>query len=354
MTKSWIVPSAAPSASTGGRLDAFLRERIPPLLPEGTVLSNAKLRRFIIAGGISVDGRECRRPAFVLRPGSRVCADIDLERLFYEKDTGDIDFTLTEKDVLFEDDGIIVVNKPAFLPSEGTVVEGRGSMHRAVIDYLWRRNPSLRNPPYAGIMHRLDRETSGALLFTKTRQVNKAVHDAFEGRLVKKCYRAVTTCSRRERLAALDVPWQFSVDNFIGRVSPKGQACRMGELASERGGLHAHTDFMLVYGGSQAQQNSQKQRTPQGSVLCYFDCRLGTGRTHQIRLHLSLSGFPIVGDELYGGGPGFTENGGRIMLHARLLAFPHPVTGETVSCEAPLPALFASPSEQDSAALSLL
>lgn len=344
MTKSWIVPSAAPSASTGGRLDAFLRERIPPLLPEGTALSNAKLRRFIIAGGIWVDGRECRRPAFILRPGSRVRAEIDLERLFYEKDPGDIDFTLTERDVLFEDDSIIVVNKPAFLPSEGTVVEGRGSMHRAVIDYLWRRNPSLRNPPYAGIMHRLDRETSGALLFTKTRQVNKAVHDAFEGHLVKKCYRAVTGCSRQERLAGLELPCRFSVDNFIGRVSPKGQACRMGELAPERGGLHAHTDFTLVCGKPQEPLFPQKPlspQKPQGDGLYYFDCRLGTGRTHQIRLHLALSGFPIVGDELYGGSPGFAENGGRIMLHARLLAFPHPVTGETVSCEAPLPALFA-------------
>lgn len=325
MTKSWVVPSA----SSGGRLDAFLRVRILPLLQEGAVLSNSKLRRLIIAGCISVDGKECRRPAFVLRSGSRVRVELDVEKLLYEKDPGDIDFTLTEKDVLFEDDSIIVVNKPAFLPSEGTVVEGRGSMHRAVIDYLWRRNPSLRNPPYVGIMHRLDRETSGTLLFTKTRQVNKAIHDAFEGHLVKKCYRAVASCSRGSSLAVDNLPYSFSVDNFIGRISPKGQACRMGELAQASGGLYAHTDFTLVHREEQ-----------DGKFLCYIDCLLGTGRTHQIRLHLSLAGCPIVGDGLYGGCRGFPENGGRIMLHAGTLSFPHPVTGEQLSCEAPLPPLF--------------
>lgn len=265
------------------------------------------------------------RPAFVLRAGSRVTADIDEEKLFYEKDPGDLDFVLEEKDVLFEDDCIIVVNKPAFLPSEETIVEGRASMHRAVIDYLWKKNPSLRNPPYVGIMHRLDRETSGALLFTKTRQVNKAVHDIFEGRQLRKIYRAVASCSDKGRLRKLPHPYSFSVDNYIGRVSPKSQACRMGPLSPEKGGLHARTDFTLVQVDGDT---------------CYLDCQLATGRTHQIRVHLSLSGFPIVGDTIYGGKQGFAANGGRIMLHARLLEFPHPLTRELVSIEAPLPPLF--------------
>lgn len=322
MKKSWIIPREA----AGERLDVFLRREVPPLFPPDAKLSNSKLRRLIVAGSVSVDGRPCRRPAFVLRAGSRVTADIDEEKLFYEKDNGDVDFTLEEKDVLFEDESLIVVNKPAFLPSEETIVEGRASMHQAVIAYLWKKNPSLRNPPYAGIMHRLDRETSGALLFTKTRQVNKAVHEMFEGRQLRKVYRAVTTCTNTERLRGLFLPHSFSVDNYIGRVSPKSQACRMGEVPEVRGGMHAHTDFTLV------QVDGGK---------CYLDCTLATGRTHQIRVHLSLSGFPIVGDTLYGGEKGFTTNGGRIMLHARLLEFPHPLTGELVSCEAPLPPLFA-------------
>lgn len=326
MKRSWTVPQEA----AGERLDVFLRREVLPLFLPDAKLSNSKLRRLIVAGCVSVDGRPCARPAFVLRAGSRVTADIDEEKLFYEKDPGDLDFVLEEKDVLFEDDCIIVVNKPAFLPSEETIVEGRASMHRAVIDYLWKRNPALRNPPYVGIMHRLDRETSGALLFTKTRQVNKAVHDIFEGRQVRKVYRAVATCSDGGRLKGRSLPYSFSVDNYIGRVSPKSQACRMGPLSPEKGGLHARTDFTLVHAGER-----------EGRRLCWFDCQLATGRTHQIRVHLSLSGFPIVGDTIYGGTQGFAANGGRILLHARLLEFPHPLTGELVSCEAPLPPLFA-------------
>lgn len=320
MKRSWTVPSE----SSGERLDLFLRRELPLLFQQGEKLSNAKIRRLIVAGGCAVDGRQCRRPAFVLRAGSRVSVDIDEEKLFYEKDNGDVAFTLEEQDVLYEDDVLLVVNKPPFLPSEGTIVEGRASMHQAAVDYLWRKNPSLRNPPYVGIMHRLDRETSGALLFTKTRQVNKAVHNLFEGRSIRKQYRAVASVPAG-RLRGLSLPYRFSVDDHIGRVSPKSQACRMGEVPEAKGGLHAHTDFTIVQADGD---------------VCYIDCTLGTGRTHQIRVHLSLSGFPIVGDSLYGGPDGFSTNGGRIMLHAGILEFPHPLSGNSIRCEAPLPPLF--------------
>ena len=69
--------------------------------------------------------------------------------------------------VLFEDENLIFINKPAFFPVEQTITGSRANLHDAVVDYLWKRNPSLPNPPYAGIMHRLDRTTSGLILFTK-------------------------------------------------------------------------------------------------------------------------------------------------------------------------------------------
>ncbi|MBQ9538119.1 MAG: RluA family pseudouridine synthase, partial [Treponema sp.] len=317
------------------RLDVFLRRELAGLMPAGVVLSNSKLRRMIVAGCVTVDGRECRRPAFELRKGCRVSVSLDADRLFYEKDNGDIEFVLEAKDVLFEDDVIIVVNKPPFLPSEETVVKERRNLHQAVIDYLWKNNPSLRNPPYVGIMHRLDRETSGAILFTKSRSVNKAVHDAFEGHKVRKVYRAVSGCRDERGLSALCLPYSFSVEGFVGRVSPRGSPCKMGNLSEAEGGLYAHTDFSLL---------SLERRV--GKTLCYFDCCLQTGRTHQIRLHLSNSGFPIIGDSLYGGEAGFEENGGRIMLHARLLEFCHPLSGNLISCEACLPPLFAPASPE--------
>ncbi len=333
--KSWTVTARE-------RLDVFLRRELLLLIQEGKEASNSKIRRLIIAGSVNVNGRVCKTPAFELHKGSTVSVHLDEEKFFFEKKPDDIDFVLTSENVLFEDENIIVVNKPAFFPTEETIVKGRGNMHQAVIDYLWKKNPSLRNPPYAGIMHRLDRETSGTLLFTKTRAANKAVHDMFENHTAVKTYRAVCftdggkSSSFKSKSSSgfygktLEPGMTFCVENYIGRISAKSQTCMMGELAENRGGLYARTDFEVV----------KKVSDKKYGNLYYIDCTLLTGRTHQIRVHLSGAGFPIVGDELYGAKCGFEQNGSRIMLHSKSLKFQHPVTGETVLVEAPLPHLF--------------
>ncbi len=338
------------------RLDEFLRRELPLLFP-GKEVSNSKIRRLIVAGSIYVNGRQCRIPAYEVFSGSRICAEIEVHKFFFEKQPEDIDFVLTEKDVLFEDESIIIVNKPAFLPTEGTIVESRRSMHSCVVDYLWKKNPSLRNPPYAGIMHRLDRETSGVLLFTKTRQANKAVSDMFQNHRAIKTYRAVACMKKAEQRG--QTPWRkpcilktdlssnfrhknceaileqrgqtpeeketgniglqkhFVIENYIGRISAKSAQCRVGPLAESKGGQCAKKEFTVV-----ASDNEK----------LYINCRLYTGRTHQIRVHLSGCGMPILGDTLYGG-----KESSRIMLHAMSLEFPHPVTGQTMKVEAPLP-----------------
>jgi len=309
------------------RIDALLRREIPVALNKNIDVSNSKIRRLIMAGCVSVNGSLCRNPSFILRKNSIVTVNLDEKKFFYEKKPDDIDFELTEKDVLFEDDCIIVVNKPAFYPSEPTIVKDRGNMQAAVINYLWKKNPSLRNPPYVGIMHRLDRETSGVLLFTKTRSVNNAVHEMFEKHTAKKQYRAVCTYKGNSTKKDLFKEGNtFTVDNYIGRISPKSAECKIGVLSKDRGGQSAHTDFKTV--------GVNKQ-------YYYIDCFLLTGRTHQIRVHLSSLGLPLVGDELYGGVKGFDECNDRIMLHACQLSFSHPVTKEIIVVNAPLPQGFA-------------
>lgn len=292
------------------RLDSFLREKLPAV-PElaGKDISNSKVRRLIVAGCISVNGRPCTRPAFELRGKSTVAVDLDVEKFFFEKQPDDIDFVLTSKDVLFEDDVIIVVNKPAFLPVEQTITGNRKNLHDAVVDYLWKQNPALRNPPYVGIMHRLDRETSGVILFTKSRSVNKAVHDMFENHTCQKYYHAVISGGASKKVQAGK---SFTVENYLGRVSPSSQAAKWGSVSESRGGLYARTDF-----------SDAGNVTINGTEYKVIQAMPFTGRTHQIRVHLSESGMPLLGDELYGG-----EKGERVMLHAWKLQFPHPVSGK--------------------------
>lgn len=307
------------SENSGKKLNDFLRTKLPVELGNAEI-SNSKIRRLIVAGAVMINGRQCRIPAFELKRGDTVFVKFDETKFFYEKKPEDIEYVLTQDDVLFEDESLIVVNKPAFIPTEGTIVKDRFSMHQAVVDYLWKKNPTLRNPPYVGIMHRLDRETSGVLLFTKTRTVNAAVHDMFENRSVKKIYRAVCSCKTPGA-----VKEKFTVENSIGRITPKSAKCKIGALPESKGGQHSKTDFVVA----------EKKGN-----LVYVDCHLHTGRTHQIRVHLSLSGLPIIGDELYGGKKGFDQNNGRIMLHAFVLEFPHPVSGEKITVKAPMDVLF--------------
>ena len=314
------------------RLDIFLRSELAQTVSAyieksaAVSLSNSKIRRMIVAGAVSVDGLQIRRPSYELLRGQTVCIEFDKEKFFFEKQADDIAFEMTAADVLYEDEDLIAVNKPAFLPTEETIVGGekRDCLHAAVVRYLWAKS-ALRNPPYVGIMHRLDRETSGVILFTKTRAVNAAVHEMFEKRAVQKIYRAVCAISektgRTQESRRLEEDSTFFVENHIGRISPKSARAKWGELLAERGGLYARTDFTVL-----------ERTVIGGNPVVQIEARPLTGRTHQIRVHLASIGLPILGDVLYGA-PEYK----RTMLHAQSLTFQHPVSGKTITVSAPLP-----------------
>ncbi|MDE6704974.1 MAG: RluA family pseudouridine synthase [Treponemataceae bacterium] len=308
--KVFTVTAAAP-----GTLNDVLRAEIPSRLCRE--VSNGKIRRLIMAGAVRLDGVPCRNPSVLVRAGESVSVRVDVGKLFYEKPVNDIAFELTARDVLYEDECIIVVNKPACFPTEVGMVASRDNLHAAVVRYLFanarRSYPNLRNPPYAGIMHRLDRETSGVILFTKTREVNVACHALFEERVAQKTYRAVVSPVPRCK--------RCSVEMFMGRISPKSQPAKWGAVAERDGGVYARTDISVVAQGDLG-----------GKPVAFVECRPHTGRTHQIRVHLASLGAPILGDVLYDG-----QRFARIMLHAQTLSFPHPVTHEPISITAPLP-----------------
>ena len=294
------------------RIDDFLREKLPEKIKsenpdKEAIISNSKIRRLIISGCVSVNRKSVVRPAFELRGKSAVTIEFDPEKFFYEKQPDDITFEVSDDDVLFENDNLIFINKPAFFPVEQTITGNRDNLHDAVVRYLWKRNPELRNPPYVGIMHRLDRETSGVILFTKTRAVNKEIHEMFENHSFIKEYIAVVTqkdSSKQNLRHTLTPGCTFTVEKYIGRITGKSQAGKWGSLPEEKGGLYSKTDFQVL--------TAEKR----GNTMFYsIRCILYTGRTHQIRVHLSEAGLPILGDELYGG-----QKASRLHLHSSRLA----------------------------------
>ena len=324
-------------AKKNSRLDDFLRENLSCALEEfldsenEKFLSNSKIRRLIFSGNVFVENRVVRNPSFTVKNSSRVKILFDSEKFFFEKKNGDIVFSLCEDDIIFEDDFLLAVNKPYGILSERTFLESRSSLFDEAQEYLREKNPCAEN--YCGIVHRLDKGTSGVILFAKKQSVNVALHKMFgEERSAKKLYLAICTKNTAGSASAFlrdaknlesEIDFEkeeFSVRNFLGRVSKKSQGAKFGEVAEADGGKFARTDFRIL------EKNA-------GKIL--VQARLFTGRTHQIRAHLSQCGMPVLGDTLYGG-----QSASRIFLHARSLELPHPVTGEVLKFISPVPEEF--------------
>jgi 23S rRNA pseudouridine955/2504/2580 synthase len=214
--------------------------------------------------------------------------------------------------ILLEDEHVLAIDKPA-----GVAVHGGSGVSFGVIEQLRRSRPQAR---FLELVHRLDRETSGVLLLAKKRSALTALQDQFRQRETGKIYSALVWGEWPRGLRVIDQPLLKGLDaageRFV-RVAPSGHA-------------DAQRSISLV----------QVVRAVGTATL--LDVTLKTGRTHQIRVHLSHAGHPIVGDPKYGS---FTANKqlvkatgfARMFLHARELSFDHPSTGERVTLSAPLP-----------------
>ena len=302
------------------KLNDFLRKELPlevakkiDLKDSQCEFSNSKIRRLILSGCVLVNNQKINRPAFELRGNSSITVFFEPEKFFYEKQTNDIDFVLTEKDILFEDQNLIFINKPAFFPVEKTIVEDRKNLHQVLIDYLWKRSPELRNPPYMGIMHRLDKDTSGIIVFTKNRPANKIISETFQNHNLIKEYVAICPVPTQQlhphtKLQNIKVGDSFTVEGFMGRISGKSSQGKWGFVSEKEGGQYSKTDFIV------------KSKVKVEGIECFvIKCSLFTGRTHQIRVHLSSKGLSILGDQIYG--TESSKSGKRLYLHASRMAF---------------------------------
>jgi len=278
------------------RLDQFLAKRLPEY-------SRSRIQQLIRSGFVRLN-EQTTRPRHIVRRGDK----IDLIEPPVEKI--DVRPEPIPLEILFEDDDIIVINKPAGL----TVHPGAGQREHTLVNALLSHCTTLSGiggKERPGIVHRLDKETSGCLVVAKNDMAHRELSKPFATRTVEKIYLALVAGKLRKAAAV--------IEEKIGRHPVHRQRMRVTSLR----GRTAKTEYRVIRSSDEAS---------------LIECRLHSGRTHQIRVHLHHLGHAILGDKVYV--PRFAKNFLRQMLHAWKLGFYHPRTGEWKCFEAPLPADF--------------
>ncbi|MEL7040224.1 MAG: RluA family pseudouridine synthase [Pseudomonadota bacterium] len=243
-------------------------------------------------------------------------------------------------DIPYEDEHLIVVNKPAGMavhPAPGT---WQGTLVNALLHHCQGALPGIGGVERPGIVHRIDKDTTGILVVAKTEPAHKGLSDLFAKHDIDRTYVALTRASPR--------PSQGTIETDIAR-SLKDRK-KMAAVASGDG-RHAITHYKTL------ETYGQISKTEARPAAAFLECRLETGRTHQIRVHLAHIGCSLIGDPVYGRHRGIKATGRgdafdratdlarrltRQALHAASLGFVHPMTGEKVFIEAPLPADLAA------------
>ena len=309
---------SVPALRTGERLDRFLATA-------QTDLSRNRLQALIRAGRVQVNGRP-GRASQRLKSGDRVLLELPGPE---ELRTGGLKPEARPLEVVFEDAWLLVLDKPAGL----VVHPGAGAPTGTLVHALLHHYPAIAGvggEGRPGIVHRLDKDTSGLMVVAKTNRAYRALVEAMRQRTVKRTYRALVWGSPPHDEGTLGAP--------IGR-DPRDRK-RMAVV--RRGGKPAITRWRVL------------ERF--GRQAASLEVRLETGRTHQIRVHLSHLGLPVVGDPVYGGrgkkqlsrGEGERSLAGALFeglkrqaLHASELEFLHPVSGKQLRFTAPVPEDFA-------------
>ncbi|MEA2412257.1 MAG: rRNA synthase [Thermoleophilaceae bacterium] len=285
----------AQAGQAGERLDVALAAH-------PAVGSRAAAQRLLDAGAVTVDGAP-RPKRYRLSAGERVQAELP-ERVPVADDAGEgVPF-----EVVFEDEHLLVVDKPAGVVVHPAPGHATGTLAQALAS---RGAAGGSDPWRPGIVHRLDRDTSGLLVIAKSDAVHRLLQDLIRERQMRREYVALVLGRPDARSGTIDAP--------IGR----DRRDRTAHSTATDSPREAVTHFEL------------ERAFPRTTLL---RVRLETGRTHQIRVHLAAIGHPVCGDAQYGGGPcGKALGLTRQFLHAAKLVFTHPITGASVVCESNLP-----------------
>jgi len=293
-----------PAAAGGTRIDRFLATALPDL-------SRSRIKALILAGQVTREGRTISDPDSPVKPGERLQVAVPAAAPAAPEPQA------MALRIVFEDADLIVIDKPAGLVVHPAPGNPDRTLVNALLHHCGGSLAGIGGVRRPGIVHRLDKDTSGLMVVAKSERAHHALVEAIQRRAMERRYQAI--------VRGVPAPAAGLIEGNIGRA-PRDRK-RMALL--RQGGKPARTHYRVAraFGDRAAQVR----------------CRLETGRTHQIRVHLQSIGHPILGDPVYGGrGKPLREWVGvtfdRQALHADRLAFHHPVTGAALTFECPLPA----------------
>ncbi len=284
--------------TAGERLDKYLSIMLPDQ-------SRSYLQKLIKDGQVLVNG-EGAKPGLKLDESDEVT--VELPEL---KDPEILPENIP-LDILYEDDSLLFVNKPKGMVVHPAPGHYTGTLVNAVMYHCGDELSGINGVLRPGIVHRIDKDTTGVLVICKTDQAHRSVAEQLKVHSITRVYRAIVHGVIREEEGTVDAP--------IGRHP----ADRKRMAVNERNGKRAVTHYRVL-------QRFEK--------FTYIECRLETGRTHQIRVHMASIHHPLLGDTVYGTGKSVKNVDGQV-LHAMVLGLIHPVTGQYLEVEAPLPEYF--------------
>lgn len=306
---------------SGERLDKYMAAKL-------TSVSRTRLQRLIKDGAVKVNGHFVTKPSFTLRPNDRVILleekVISPQKEFTVEPEPDIPL-----EIVYEDDDVLVVNKPAGIITHPAINEPNHTLANALV----ARYPNLvgvgESPLRPGIVHRLDKGTSGLLIVAKNQEAFLFIKKQFLDREVKKKYLALVEGVPEEREGVIDFDIRPSKQHRLKRVAirPRTDITYGGSLAP------TDADETLKKRSVRAAKTLYKTRQTFGDKYALLEVAPQTGRTHQIRVHLSAIGHPVAGDRLYGSRSKLLR---RQFLHAYSLEFTAP-SGKPISLEIGLP-----------------
>lgn len=280
------------------RLDKFLSAMLPDQ-------SRSYLQKIIKDGNVLVNG-EPKKSSYRLEDGDEVTADLP------ELKSPDIEPENIPLDILYEDDSILMVNKPKGMVVHPSAGHYTGTLVNAVLWHCQGQLSGINGVSRPGIVHRIDKDTTGVLVVCKNDAAHNAVAAQLKEHSITRKYRAIVHGVIKEDEGTVDAP--------IGRHPTERKKMASGV----KNGKRAVTHYRVL-------------ERFQGYT--YVECQLETGRTHQIRVHMASIHHPLLGDTVYGPAKDSHHLEGQT-LHAMVLGLIHPVTGEYLEVEAPLPGIF--------------